>query len=142
MINTLYILPIVIWLQGAVSVLIFRNFGFTTPSFSGLILSLGIHSLHALFWLTLSLFLGAVFSGRGALLGVAFVFMAGQDLFIHIIPALQPYMVQIMPKTLVDLATLVAYRQPLPMVTPILFNALWCVIFVAGALWRFKKEEI
>jgi len=142
MVNALYILPIVIWLQAPVSVLIFGYFGFQTPSTSGLILSLGIHSLHALFWLTLSLFLGAVFSGRGALLGVSFVFMAGQGLFIQLIPALRPYMVQIMPKTLVDLATLVAYREPLPMVTPILFNALWCVIFVAGALWRFKKEEI
>jgi ABC-type transport system involved in multi-copper enzyme maturation permease subunit len=142
MINSLYILPIVIWLQALVSVQIFRHFGFQTPPFSGLILSLGIHSLHTLFWLTLSLFLGAIFSGRGPLLGVSFVFMAGQDLFIQIIPALRPYMIQIMPKTLVDLAILVTYGQPLPMVTPILFNMLWCVIFVAGALWRFKKEEI
>lgn len=142
MINTLYILPIVIWLQAAVSVLIFRNFGFPTPSLSGFILSLGIHNLHALFWMTLSLFLGAVFSGRGALLGVSFVLMAGQDLFIQLIPALRPYMIQIMPKTLVDLATLVAYEQPLTMVTPILFTVLWCIIFVAGALWRFKREEI
>ena len=142
MVNSLYILPIVIWLQAAVSVLIFRYFGFQTPSTSGLILSLGIHSLHTLFWLTLSLFLGALFSGRGALLGVSLVFMVDQDLFIQIIPALRPYMIQIMPKTLIDLATLAAYMQPLPMVTPILFNALWCIVFVAGALWRFKKEEI
>ena len=142
MINSLYILPIIIWLQAVISVLIFGYFRFQTPSTSGLILSLGIHSLHALFWLTLSLFLGVLFSGRGALLGVSFVFMAGQDLFIQIIPALQPYMIQIMPKTLVGLATLAAYSQPLPVVTPILFNILWCIIFVVGALWRFKKEEI
>ena len=142
MINSLYILPIVIWLQALVSVLISRYFGLQTPSLSGLIISLGIHSLHSLFWLTFSLFLGAIFSGRGPLLGVSFVLMAGQDVLIQLFPVLRPYMIQIMPKTLVDLATLAAYGQPLPLVTPILFNALWCIVFVAGALWRFRKEEI
>ena len=30
---------------------------------------------------------------------------------------------------------------PLPTVLPIVFTALWCVVFTALAVWRFGREE-
>jgi hypothetical protein len=35
----------------------------------------------------------------------------------------------------------VANGEPLPTLVPIIATVLWCVLFVAVAIWRIRREE-
>jgi hypothetical protein len=62
---------------------------------------------------------------------------------------LAPWLVQFMPwmitipvgQSPATLAMLAMQGQPLPTIMPIPATAIWVVIFVGIALWRFGREE-
>lgn len=113
-----------------------RSFGaeFTV---SGFLASEGIVALHLLFYVTLTLMLGVLFSSRPPLLAIALGSLFGGSL----VPVAS--IIQFTPWRLADLVILPVMGQPLPPVatTMLVSTALWSVVFLAVALWRFNRQE-
>ncbi len=107
--------------------------------------AMGLVYLNLLFYLTLAMMLGTLFNGRGPVLGITLALLIGYQLILM----LAPWLAEVMPWTLLGsagqggspLAVLLALGQPLPTVAPIIATALWCVLFVVVAIWRFRREE-
>jgi ABC-2 type transport system permease protein len=117
---------------------------------AGFMGALGLNYLNLLFYLTLALMLATLFNSRGAVLGIAIlVDLMGLMQFI-ILPVQEyvPWLGDIMPwKLMIDFASRgplaghLAMGAPLPTVTPIIATVAWCILFVAIAIWRFRREE-
>jgi ABC-2 type transport system permease protein len=106
------------------------------PFLSGLV----IVSVSLLFYLMLTLMLGTVFNGRGAITGIGI----GLLLFGQVAKGFVPQTIQLAtPWPLMDVAAGLSINQPLPDIWPIpvAVCAVWIVIFSAIALWRFGLEE-
>lgn len=113
------------------------------PGFVGM---LGLAYLALLFYMTLTVMLTSLFQSRGPVLGIT-IFLA----WAHMITPLGVLLKDILSWRLVfdlgkngALPSLGKYLWqgiPLPTVTPIIVTAVWCVLFVGVALWRFRREE-
>jgi hypothetical protein len=112
----------------------------------GFLVALGLVYLNLLFYLTLTLMLGAFFSGRGPVLGIGFGLLFGYQIFTSVANGV---VANFGPWPLVlntglnpePFTILAAIGQPLPTYLPVFFTALWCVVFIALAVWRFSREE-
>ncbi len=112
---------------------------------AGWLLALLMLFLNLLFYLTLTLMLGALFETRGPVMSIplACIFAA------QIVPALLPPLGQItpwpmimpLPGGLFSLAGLALRGDPLPTMLPILATMIWIVVFIVVAVWRFQREE-
>ncbi len=133
-------------LPGAVAYLelvVIGNVHLPVPGFAGM---LGLAYLNLLFYLTLVLMLATLFQGRGPVLGITIFLVLG-----HMITPLGILLRDVMPWRLVcglgkngvipALGGYLWQGVPLPTVTPIIATAVWCVLFVVVAIWRFRREE-
>lgn len=97
-------------------------------------------ALGQLFYLSLSLMLGTLFSTRGPIAGIGIGFIMTGLLLKGFIP----FTVMILtPWPLPDIASGLALGTELPPVwpVPILATAVWSVIMTVIAIWRFGREE-
>ena len=101
---------------------------------------LGLLELVYLFYLTLCLMLGTLFTQRGALLGIAVGLLLGAGL----VGALVSQVEQVIPDMLPRVGSILAAGAPLPgtAVLPILATAGWSLVFLGVALWRFGRLEL
>lgn len=116
--------------------LLFRSFGagFSPSQF---LVSEGIVALNLLFYVTLTLMLGVLFSSRGPLLAIALGSLLGGSL----VPIAA--IVQFTPWRFGDLVTLPLMGASLPPIatTMLLSTAAWCALFIGVAIWRFNRQE-
>jgi ABC-type transport system involved in multi-copper enzyme maturation permease subunit len=119
----------------------------SAPGFAG---AMGLDYLNLLFYMTLALMLATLFNGRGPVLGISLVVAwSGPMQFIaQPMQKYAPWLENILPwRLMVDfsrsgpLAGYLAMGQRLPTVAPIVATALWCVLFVAVAIWRIRRDE-
>ncbi len=103
-------------------------------------LGLAIYTLHFLFYLALTLMLGTLFAARGAVTGIGLTLVVGGLILPNFLPE---WVMSIMPWGLPRAAFALTTGQPLPpqMVTALIVTAIWTVIFMFVALWRFGREE-
>jgi ABC-2 type transport system permease protein len=109
----------------------------TTPAhFLG---GLGVLVLVLSFYFTLTVMMGVLADTRGAVLGVAFGLLLGGQLLANFMPFLN----RVLPFALPDLAALLSLGAPLPGWggMSIALTAVWSVVFVCVALWRFQRIE-
>jgi ABC-2 type transport system permease protein len=110
------------------------------PELAPFLAAVGIMVVHTLFYLALTLLLGTLFNTRGPISGVAMgVLFAG-----FLPPNLLPQAAMlVLPWTLKDSAVGLVLGSALPPVwiIPVVATALWTVLFLALALWRFGREE-
>jgi ABC-2 type transport system permease protein len=105
---------------------------------------LGMLFLNVLFYLTLTLMLGTLFDGRGPVIGIPLALVYGYQFF----TGLAPWLNNITPWGFLaqtagpnpTIAQVGLGQAALPL-APIVATALWCVLFIAVALWRFNREE-
>lgn len=98
----------------------------------------GLLALHLMFYLPLTLVLGALFDGRGAVISIPIAILFGAQL----VWGIAPWLTSIMPWVLViprgqtdlSLAMLAMRSQPLPTVTPIVATAVWIILFIGVAI--------
>jgi ABC-2 type transport system permease protein len=105
---------------------------------------LALVSLILLFYLALTLMLGAFFDARGPVLGIAIgVAIASMLGISSLFASFLPWMVLVLPDSIPALITLLVIGEPLPDVwpIPIILMSLYSLLFVALAIWRFKREE-
>jgi hypothetical protein len=100
-----------------------------------------LQSLHFLFYITLTLMLGAFFKSRGPVIGISIAFLVLQDLGGQLLALKFPWVPEVLPMRLVDMAGPVALGRMTPAIEPILTTVLFSVLFVVIAIWRFHREE-
>lgn len=100
----------------------------------------GMVALHQVFYIALTIMLGTLFQHRGAVSGAALGFWIAGNILPNMVPG---WLVALMPWPLVQSAASVALWQPLGLQVwqPSLATAIWSVLFLAVALWRFEREE-
>jgi ABC-2 type transport system permease protein len=96
-------------------------------------------ALHTFFYLTLALMMGVLVSRREILLAVALGSLLGGSFIRNFIPA----SALVTPWFLPDIAGLAAMGVDLPleMLMPAATTALWSIVFIAAALWKFQRHE-
>jgi hypothetical protein len=120
------------------------------PAASGFAGAAGLVFLNLFFYFALALMLATIFNGRGPVLGIAALLSFVGPLGLLAQPlARLPWVIKILPWTLTfpvgnedPLVASVVNGQPLPTVVPIIASALWCVVFIAVAIWRTSREEL
>ena len=105
---------------------------------------LALVSLILLFYLALTLMLGAFFDTRGPVLGISISVAIASMLGISsLFASFLPWIVLVLPDSIPGLITLVVEGEPLPDVwpIPIILMSVYSLLFVTLAIWRFRREE-
>lgn len=105
------------------------------------VVALSLQALHLVFYLTLTLMLGAFFSEPGPVMAIPIVILFSQGFLESLVKGFAPWFPKIMPSKLVELARLVSFGAPLPSFIPIVATLLFSLVFVLVAIWRFNREE-
>ena len=102
--------------------------------------------LNLLYYLTLTLMLGTLFSHRGPVIGIPLALAFGQQLIFGLLPVLS----LVLPWTLIapvsgvvelPIAASIMLGQEIYSVIPLISVAIQIVLFIIVALWRFEREE-
>lgn len=143
--NSLGVLATMVVLPGLVAFVIFlfrTKAGLDPLSF---LAGLGVIFLNQLFYLTLTLMLGAFFNGRGPVIGLGLGLLFLQQYLIAAVPALGyflPWKLVVPLNNGTDAIVPALLRgDPITSFLPIAVVFLECVLFVAISLWRFNREE-
>jgi ABC-2 type transport system permease protein len=104
------------------------------------LIGLAVVALSLLFYLTLTLMLGTLFSSRGPIAGIGIAIIMTGLLLKGLIPTA---VLMFTPWFLPDISSGLALEMPLPPIwpIPILATSIWIVVMTAVALWRFGREE-
>jgi ABC-2 type transport system permease protein len=111
-----------------------------TPELAPFLIAVALMAVHTLFYLALTLLLGTLFNTRGPIAGIAMGVLFAGFLPPNLIPQAA---LLVLPWTLGQSAVGLALGSALPAVWPIpvVATALWTVLFIGVALWRFGREE-
>ncbi len=112
--------------------------------FASYLAMLGLLSLYLLFYLAMTLMLGAFFDTRGPVLGIAIAVAIASMLSLgNLFASFLPWIVVLLPEAIPGILTLLVQGEPLPDVwpIPIILMSGYSLLFVALAIWRFKREE-
>ena len=139
--NSLWILAILVLMQGLAFELVLMAFGVRAVPVLNLLGGLALQGLHLLFWITLSLMLGAFFNGRGPVVGIPLVLLSFQDLIGALTAKYVPWITLIFPKRLPELAAQVANGEPVYSWIPLMVMTACMILFSLAAIWRFRREE-
>jgi len=140
-VNMLWIFGTLVLLQGALFELVLMAYGMEIVPVASLMKGLLLHGYHLLFWLTLSLMLGALFKGRGPVLGIPIILLAFQDLIAGLGRLYFPGIELLLPKRIEEMASQVTLGGPIPSTIPFFAIGIQIALFTLVALWRFRREE-
>ncbi len=96
-------------------------------------------TLHLLWYLSLTLFLGTMVQGHGAVAGVGLGVLFGGQMLTEVVPALA----LVIPHGLTGIARALSLGQALPPTWPLTVGAVVVTVaaLIALTLWRFGREE-
>jgi ABC-2 type transport system permease protein len=143
--NAIGILIIMVLLEGALAYLLISIVTGTTLPIFPYLGALGVLYLNVMFYFLLSLMLSTT-NSRGAAIGLPLAILLGYQLVVSI----APWSMAIMPWGLTSAgsgnasASSVAVAMALGQsfsITPIIATLVWCVLFVAIAVWKFNRDE-
>jgi hypothetical protein len=111
-----------------------------SPDYGPLLVAMGVVVLSLVFYVSLTLALGTLFSGRGPVAGIGLGLLLVGVFFKELLPSA---LVLVMPWRLGDVATSLALGAPVDFdwFVPVVSTAAATVILVAVAVWRFGREE-
>jgi ABC-2 type transport system permease protein len=143
--NSLSALVTMVILPGLVAFLLFFIRTGVMISPIQFLLALGVIFLNLLFYLTLTLMLGAFFNNRSPVIGIPLALLFLQQYLIGLVP----FMRYILPWTLViplddgtgSVVNSLLTGLPASSLIPVVFVFLECILFVVLGLWRFSQEE-
>lgn len=139
--NALGLLFVAIVVQGLVGYGITSYYGGGALPVVSFAISMGIQTLHMVFYLTLAVMLGSVFKSRGPVLGIVLGLATGQDLIGQIVGAVLPWFPLLLPNRIHEIALMVATGQTPTTYIPLVLGLLLSAVFVVVAIWRFKRTE-
>lgn len=142
--NGLALLIIIVLLQGIVAYVQLTVYGGgSPPPLAPFVGGMALLALHMLFYLSLTLMLGTIFNDRGPVIGIPIgilfsaMFLMG---YLGDLAYITPWMI-IPSGNFQGLAIETMLGQPLFSIVPVIATAVWSIVFVAVALWRFEREE-
>ena len=139
--NTLGLLFVAIILQGAIGYgIVSYALGSMLPV-GAYLASMGLQTLHMLFYITLTLALGAFFDSRGPIMGIGIMVVMIQDLLAGFLGSYLPWFPNILPKMLNVGSIMLNRGQSLPTALPIIATAVYTIVLTGLAIWRFKRTE-
>jgi ABC-2 type transport system permease protein len=139
--NTLGLLFVAIALQGAVGYgILSYALGYALP-IQAYLASMGLQVLHMLFYITLTMALGAFFESRGPIMGIGIMVVMIQDLLSGFLGSYLPWFPNVLPKMLNVGSIMLVRGQALPTSLPIIATAVYTVALAGLAIWRFKRTE-
>ena len=139
--NSAWIFATMVLLQGVAFNLILAAFGLPMVPALNMVAGLAVNCLHLLFWLTLTLMLGAAFHSRGPVLGIPITFILLQDMVAGLASIYAPWLIPLMPKSLLLQGLQLAQGGGVTSLVPFVAVALLSMVFTAAAVWRFRREE-
>jgi ABC-type transport system involved in multi-copper enzyme maturation permease subunit len=141
LVNSLWLLGIIVVLQGIVFNFMLTAFGLQMVPWADLLMGLALQGLHLVFWLSLLLMLGAFFRGRNPVIGVPLIFLFVQRLIPETLGSIGASIQLVLPMSLTDYSGILLAGGALPSYTPVVAVAVASIAFVVLAIWRFKREE-
>jgi hypothetical protein len=102
---------------------------------------MGIAAVFMVFLLTLTLMLGTVFNSRAAVIGIPMALLLFSEFYEGLLARYAPGLLDYDPMLLLELADSVALGAPLQSITPLITTAVWSLVLILLAIWRFNKEE-
>ncbi|MGB3713700.1 MAG: ABC transporter permease [Candidatus Promineifilaceae bacterium] len=139
--NALAILVIIVLLQ---SLLFYAQISLREGAllpFAPFAAATALVSLSLVFFLTLTLMLGTIFSSRGPVIGIAIAVSIGQDIAAQLLAKPIPWLPNVVPQRLLEFAQLAINEQPIPSNTALIVASSLSVLFILVAIWRFGREE-
>jgi hypothetical protein len=140
-VNSLWLLGIIVVLQGVIFDLLLGFFGFETITISYLVQGLALQGLHLFFWLSLIILLGTFFGSRNPVIGIPLIFLFVQRLIPEVLGAYVGWIQLVMPERLTDYSYILFTGGQLPSWVPVVVMALASLIFVVLSVLRFRREE-
>jgi ABC-2 type transport system permease protein len=109
------------------------------PPMPGFLGGLGLLVLSHLFYVAFTVMLGTMFDSRGAVSGTAIGFMFAGFILPNFLKGVPKYFPWMLPQFAAD----VSLGRALPpwWQWPVVATALWIMVFVVVAIWRFGREE-
>jgi ABC-type transport system involved in multi-copper enzyme maturation permease subunit len=104
-------------------------------------LAMGLAALFMLFLLTLTLMLGVLFNGRAVVIGIPITLLMFSEFYEGLLARYAPGLLNFDPMYLLEIANNVALGKPLSSFTPLISTAIWSLLLMAIAIWRFNREE-
>ncbi len=105
---------------------------------------LALLSLYLLFYLTLTMMLGAFFGTRGPVLAIAIGVAVSSIIGIgNLFARFLPWIVVVLPESIHGILTRLVQEVPLPddWHISIILMFVYSLVFIALAIWRFRREE-
>jgi len=144
--NSVGLLVTMILAQGLIAYLITAFVLEVTLPPAGFIAGLGVHLVHILFYISLTLMLGAIFDHTAPVIGIPMAFLFSQQF----LPSLYPPLLKVLPWLLVmqpdnvsenSIAGALMTGTRVPSYLPLFAALVAIVVFIFVALWVFKKQE-
>ena len=138
--NLLYISLLLVLLPAVVVYGLFYLHSIEAYPLLPFLTGVGLMLLHLLFYMTLTLMLGAFFSSRAPVLAISLGILLGGS----ILGSLVKPLLSITPWMLAQIASGVSSQMPLPgsiIWPPVIATAVWCVLFVLLTLYKFERTE-
>lgn len=110
----------------------------TALSAMSFLAGISVVAMHLVFYLTLTLMLGTLFNTRGPVISVPIVVLFSGGLLMGIAPS---WLARATHWPLGEIAVALGQSQTPDSFVPIMATAAWSVVFVAVAIWRFRREE-
>ena len=105
------------------------------------VLAVLLTSLNLIYFLALTLMLGAFFSSRGPVIGIAIGVFIGQDILAGLLGDFMPWFTEILPQRIMEMAQSVLQGQDPTSYIPLIVLPVSSVLFILVAMWRFEREE-
>ena len=109
------------------------------PALAPLLTSLALVALHVAFYLALTLMLGTLFASRGPVAAIGVGLFIGGLILGGSIPVLPYFLPWPLPQLMYGL--FLGNSLPDGWAMPVIATAVWTVLFIVIALWRFGREE-
>lgn len=138
--NAIGILLFILIIPGIIAYIQIGLASGTYPPLLPYLAGMGVAALTLLFYLTLTLMLGVLSDTRGPVVGISMALLFLGSILVQLF---QPAAL-FLPVAMQDFAVMIANGQPLPGPAwiEILTTALWSLVFMAIAVWRFQKLEL
>jgi len=140
-VNSVFLLSIAVLLQGTVGFVLINRFAEGTVQLVPFLVSLAVHGLHLLFWISLTLMLGAFVKKRAVLLGASIGFLLFQGLIGTTLARIHPIFQEILPGVLQRTVLEIATGETLSGYLPVLATGAWIILFLGLAIWSFNRVE-
>jgi ABC-2 type transport system permease protein len=107
--------------------------------------ALGMLFASLLFWLTLTIMLGALSNMRGLAIGIPLILLLGFTLFVEVAPWTANFMPWNLTSAINDtwpaMALSLVLEEPINTWMPLFTTMVGCLVFTLVAIWKFQKEE-